>query len=195
MNTNGLAKMYEHLSPRERLPFIVAASVRGDEIEKKRLSRSAPSCRYRLPDYHGLAEGIKQASLLHTIQLLDLAALYWQTSWLIAETDEDDEAGRDRREQMSSGAILLAYVFLVHVDGWQKFLSEMQIDPGSMLRDMIPNGTVKQMEEIARVHAVSEAEAIAWLRRNGDVTAKAITVDSVVSLLRDMIEDRVQLWA
>ena len=195
MNTNGLAKLYEHLSALERLPLIVAASVRGDEIEKKRLARSAPSCGYRFPDYHGLADGIIQASLLHTIQLLDLAALYWQTSGMIAETDEDDEDSRDRLEQMIGGKRLLAYVFLVHVDGWRKFLSEMQIDPRSMLRDMIPNGTVKQMEEITRGFTRSEAEATAWLRRNGDMTAQAITVDSVVSSLRAVIEDRVNWWA
>ena len=34
MNTNGLAKLYDRLTPKERLPLILAASARGDEAEQ-----------------------------------------------------------------------------------------------------------------------------------------------------------------
>ena len=37
MNTNGLARLYDRLTPRERLPLIMAASARGDEMERERL--------------------------------------------------------------------------------------------------------------------------------------------------------------
>jgi hypothetical protein len=85
MNTNGLGKLYEHLTPEERLPLIIAASARGDETECTRLVESAPREGYRLPDYYGYAEALVLASLFHAIQLLDLAVLYWHASGLAAD--------------------------------------------------------------------------------------------------------------
>ena len=40
MNTNGLAKLYGQLTPKERLPLILAASARGDEAERNRPTKS-----------------------------------------------------------------------------------------------------------------------------------------------------------
>src|SRR5690348_146268 len=94
MNTNGLANLYDRLTPKERLPLIMAASARGDEVERERLANSAPREGFRLPDYHGLGEGLLLASLFHLLELLDLAALYWQTGGLLEQweafSDEDD---------------------------------------------------------------------------------------------------------
>jgi hypothetical protein len=58
MNTKVLAKLYDRLTPRERLPLILAASARNDEVEGQRLAQSAPRMALRLPDYHGLGEGL-----------------------------------------------------------------------------------------------------------------------------------------
>ncbi len=56
MNTNSLARHDEILTPRERLPLIMAASARGDEAEAQRLAHSAPLVSLRVPDYFGLAK-------------------------------------------------------------------------------------------------------------------------------------------
>jgi hypothetical protein len=85
MNTKCLAKLYDHLTPRERLPLILAASARGDDVEGERLARSAPRMALRLPDYHGLGEGLFLASLFHLIGVLDVAALFWLTQGRLAE--------------------------------------------------------------------------------------------------------------
>jgi hypothetical protein len=42
MTSTGLSKLYAHLLPRERLPLILAAQARGDEVEQQRLAASAP---------------------------------------------------------------------------------------------------------------------------------------------------------
>jgi hypothetical protein len=85
MNTNCLAKLYDRLTPHERLPLIVAASARDDETERQGLAHSAPCDRFRLPDYHGLAEGLLLLSLFHVTQLLDLAVMYWRTTALLED--------------------------------------------------------------------------------------------------------------
>ena len=41
MNTESLAKLYDRLTPFERVPLIAAAVSRGDEVERDRLVRSA----------------------------------------------------------------------------------------------------------------------------------------------------------
>jgi hypothetical protein len=87
MNTNGLAKLYDRLTPKERLPLILAASARGDQTEQDRLAHSAPKKEWRMPDYYGLAEAMLFASLFHLLQLLDVAALFWQVNGLLEQEE------------------------------------------------------------------------------------------------------------
>jgi hypothetical protein len=51
MNTQGLTKMYDQLTPRERLPLIVAASVRADTVERARLVDSAAMVTFAVPPF------------------------------------------------------------------------------------------------------------------------------------------------
>jgi hypothetical protein len=83
MNTNALAKLYDRLTPLERLPLIVAATERGDDAEADRLSRSAPRIGVRLPDYHGLGEGLLLLSLFYLAEQLRRGLLYWQAQGIL----------------------------------------------------------------------------------------------------------------
>src|SRR5215831_17026304 len=97
MNTECLAKLYDRLTPRERLPLIVAASGRDDEAERGRLMRSAPTGLYRLPDFYWLADALSDAALLHLLQVVDLVALF-----LLASGSEEQSAilaGREHDER------------------------------------------------------------------------------------------------
>ena len=100
MNTNGLAKLYGHLTPRERLPLLVAAAARGDEAERSRLVNSAPATVFKLPDYHALGEALELLGLFHLAQLLDLATRYWHASGMLGQDgwmseDQDEEVRQD----------------------------------------------------------------------------------------------------
>ena len=85
MNTKGLAKQYDKLAPKERLPLIVAASLRGDDLERERLMNSAPRHLYRLPDYHWLADDLQSLVLILNSKLLDLAVSYWRMLGLLEQ--------------------------------------------------------------------------------------------------------------
>jgi hypothetical protein len=67
MNTTALSHHYECLTPWERLPLMVAASLRGDELEADRLARKAPTSTFRVPNYRGLSEGLHQLVFLYLI--------------------------------------------------------------------------------------------------------------------------------
>src|SRR5262249_19260145 len=58
MNTHRLGQLYDQLTPRERLPLIMAAHLRGDAADQKRLSASAPLKTLRVPNYYPLAKAL-----------------------------------------------------------------------------------------------------------------------------------------
>jgi hypothetical protein len=75
MNTNGLARLYDKLTPWERVPLIIAAGARGDQEEPERLKNAAPTHLYEVPDYHRLREAMYQLANLQLIIQMDLALL------------------------------------------------------------------------------------------------------------------------
>jgi hypothetical protein len=195
MNTNGLAKLYDRLTPKERLPLILAASARGDEAERDRLSRSAPRVGFWLPDYHGLGEGMLLASLFHLLELLDVAALYWQTGGILAEWEQFSEGEEDApTKKLRRTNRAFAYVFTTKLEGWRRFCSEFKADPEVLMNGLPGYDTVKRTEEAARIMACTPEEANAFMREKGGETAKALTVETVVASLWAFVNSRVEFW-
>jgi hypothetical protein len=173
MNTNELAKLYDQLTPRERVPLIMAAGARGDQVEHKRLSASAPKEAYEVPNYYGLAKALKEAGYFHLLTLLDLASSFWQWwgLWMSNPLRDPGETGakKSRRGQNKSlqrlerraGGIVRYYAsrFVAHVEGWKQFCSELQIDPEAQLNFMIGWETIRRTEESARELAFTDEEA------------------------------------
>src|SRR5262245_2299129 len=129
MNTNTLAKHYKALRARERFPLFVAAGLRGDEAEAERLVHAAPLHGVRLPDYHGLAQGMGDLSV-HLLRLLNEAVHLWHADSLRelnSRTGEKDEQ-RDRRDLRL--VLLLrqrAFLFCVLQEAWQRFCAELHL--------------------------------------------------------------------
>jgi hypothetical protein len=195
MNANGLAKLYEHLTPKERLPLILAASARGDEAEWTRLVNSAPKEGYRLPDYHGLADGMMFVSLFHLLELLDVAAHYWHASAVLEEEeglgDKGNKGLRHRFEQLRR---VFAYIFFLKLDGWRRFCEEFPVDPDLLMADLPGYDAVKRTEEAARTVAFTPEEMTTWMRMGGNETAEAPKVESVVAGLWAFVNSRAELW-
>lgn len=198
MNTNGLAKLYYRLTPKERLPLILAASARGDEAERNRLAHSAPKEAFGLPDYHGRAEGMQLVSLLHMLELLDAAALYLQASGMLAEwaafaalTKEEEDAPTKR---LRATVKTFAYLFMVKVEGWKRFFSEFNVDPDLLMKDLPGFATVQSTEEAARLTAFTPDEATAWARQRGGETAGVPTAEDVAVSLSAFVNEWAKRW-
>jgi hypothetical protein len=194
-STNGLAKLYDRLTPRERLPLILAASARGDEAELDRLVNSAPSKVFRVPDYFGQAEGLELAALLQQIELLDVAAAYWWVGGMLAEheawTDgEEDEPSKRLRAVVR----MFAYIFTTKLDGWRQFCAESKIDAEQLMNGLPGYDTVVRTEEAARMMAFTVEEAIIWMKERDNEAVEVLTVDSVVASLWSFISSRANLW-
>jgi hypothetical protein len=195
MNTNGLAKHYAHLSPKERLPLILAASARGDEAERNRLAYSAPTVDYRRPDYYGLAEGMLLACKFHLLEMLDMAAFYWEISGLLGEWEALTDEGEQKPPYLLYTTVAAsAYLFVTKLDGWRRFCSEFPCDSEQLMKGLPGFATVKRTEESARLRACTREEATLWIREEGNKSAETLTVETVAASFWAFVNDRSGWW-
>src|SRR5262245_15601287 len=123
MNTQGLARQYDKLTPRERFALLVAAAARGDEFERSRLILSGPQKNYRVSDHFGLVMSFSWLSDYHFTELLDLAGCYFEAfAELRGSRKKDDEEAWDN-------VMLLGYLFQTSLRGWHKFCADLNVDP------------------------------------------------------------------
>ncbi len=188
MNTNGLARHYETLTPKERLPLIMAASARGDEAERQRLVLSAPTVCYRVPDHFGLAMAFREVSELHFMELLDLAGLHDQAMGMADATDDEKQSAR-----VLDVARLVGYLFKVKLAGWREFCAEYSIDPELCWSCLPGFERVKRAERVAEGAAFTPEGVRAYLRKVGKAT-ELITAEAVVAGLRACLEARAEWW-
>jgi hypothetical protein len=195
VNTNTLAKLYDRLSPRERLPLILAASLRGDEPEKERLARTAPRALYRLPDYHGLSEGLLLTAMLHVVQTLSLGVWFWRASTALAEAGFDkSKRGRGQERRRGDALRLAGYLITVEVDGWALFCERLRIEPNGLLRDLPDWGQLKAIEGEARPVAFTAGEAAAWAQVKGTEQTRLKTVESVAADFEQALAGWAKQW-
>ncbi len=196
MNTKALARLYDRLTPDERLPLITAAMERGDEVEAERLSNSAPIILLRMPDYYGLGDGWTTLTLFHMIETLDLAVRFWWNLGMSAQSksspvDDEDVAHANRLFDMARYA---GYRLCVEVDAWKLVCSEGHYNPDGTLRFLTGFETVKQAEENARMCLWTQAEAAAYLKKIGREDMEVPSVERSARNMREFIDHRVKWW-
>jgi hypothetical protein len=76
MNTKGLAKHYDCLTPEERFRLILAAGARGDEAEQCRLINAGQRITFSVSDHEPYSRAFGELDLLTFIELLEEAAGY-----------------------------------------------------------------------------------------------------------------------
>ena len=178
MNLNHLAKLYDTLTPKERLPLIIAAGARGDSAEQHRLGTSAPTQSVMFPNYYPLAEALEKAVFYHMLTLLDLAAHFWQWWGLsMCRVLKDSGAAAEHKPRRRRAAADLvkdwrtaslpryyAARFVAHVDGWKQFCTELKIDPEVQLQLLIGWDMVQRTEKEAREQGFDAEEAARFVR-------------------------------
>jgi hypothetical protein len=138
VNPKALAKLYDRLTPRERLHLLLAAAVRGDEAEAQRLMRSAPRLHLSLPDYHGLSDGLLLLTFFHALDPLERGLLYWHATGAAAEAEEFPVGKEDTdvAERLWAVPRLTANRLGVEAHGWTRFRAELHLDGEALLRDL-----------------------------------------------------------
>jgi len=197
VNIKAMAKLYDRLTPWERLPLIVAAVERGDDAEAQRLTHSAPRLHLSLPNYHGLSEGFLLLTFFHVIGQLERGLLYWQLTGTAADWEEFSigPEDQDRIERLWKIARLIAYRLGVEADGWTRFCAELHLDGEALLRDLPCYDTLRRTQQAARALAWTADEAADCLRGLGPGDAVLPTVEEVTRELRQFLETRVTWWS
>jgi hypothetical protein len=189
MNTHPLGRLYDQLTPRERLPLLMAAHLRGDAAEYQRLSASAPTQTFQVADHYPLAKALGEAVHLHLLCLLDLAGSFWQWwgLWLASAPPQawDENPKKPRRRRAAAGAntcrsaaangidpyraygMMRYYAsrFMAHRDGWKEFCADLHLEPEAPLNFRIGWGLVTQTETAARPLVFDTEEAAQFLRQ------------------------------
>jgi hypothetical protein len=213
MNAKGLEKLYDRLTPRERLPLIVAASARDDVLELRRLTDSAPTITFRVNDYFGLGKVMTQVADLHVLTLLDLAANFWQWWGLWLAWPGTGEAGQrkgkarvkaDEARQRQLGLMVRyhAYRFQVHVDAWKLFCSELTIDHDALLNFLPGWDTITRTEVRARELAFTRKDAAMFLLseavgpdgEEGGDAPQVETVEGLAKAWHALVEQEEKWW-
>jgi hypothetical protein len=159
MRTDGLARHYGALTPRERVPLIVAANARGDEAEAARLAGAAPQVCYRLPDYHGLSDGLRLLALQHMAKQLGLAALHWRVCAELARGGWADDDAAFTLEELLGAALRLGRRFLAESEAWDRFCDDRHLDPNGLLAGLPGCEALALAERELRATTASLAEA------------------------------------
>ena len=102
MNTKGLAKLYDRLTPAERLPLIIAAAERGDDAERDRLVNAAGRITLSMSDHSPYARAFDELATLIFLELLEDAGNYFDAFHRALE-DRDLFDGDEEGENGDAG--------------------------------------------------------------------------------------------
>jgi hypothetical protein len=161
VTTNSLSKHYGTLTAAERLSLMMAAGVRGDDVEHARLADAAPRVTRRVPHTFGRALAFLAVFSHHRMERLNLAALFFKASAL-ADTTTGKFTARLR-----DAVRMYGYLVKANAEGWARFCAAEQLDP-ALCEDMAPGEDV--LEHAAReaeVVGFTEDEARACARKDG----------------------------
>ncbi|HMF17492.1 MAG TPA: hypothetical protein VKE98_09815, partial [Gemmataceae bacterium] len=162
MNANTVIKSYGQLTAEERFKLILAASGRGDEVERDRLGRAGGKITLSLPDHSPYALAFNELSLLSFIELLDDAGRYFDSFTLSDEYDssstddpgteaeEEDDQVEEADTKSTAGdagerppwlrsldlALGAGYVLRAKADGWKLFCERLNVPPFLLWEDL-----------------------------------------------------------
>jgi hypothetical protein len=192
MNTNGIAKHYDKLTPEERFCLIMAASSRGDEAEGDRLMDAGQRIHLFFPDHAPYAHAFHELLFLTYIDLLEDAAFFHDCH---ARTDrqlrDSNEASKTpKRKKKSTPKALgptrevdaveypawhrtgqtadaVGFLFKVKVQGWTLFCARLNVPPFALWEQMDLPGLDRLKRALALAHGgaafPSAAEMTLWM--------------------------------
>jgi hypothetical protein len=188
-----LAKNYKCLTPEERFRLILAASGRGDEVERDRLANAGGRIALSFQDHAPYAQAFGELALLIFIELLQESAGY-QEGFVLADDTRDifgDEAEEKESDDMDEEAdapaddgtaqedaseepvcfraldlaLASGYVLRTRANGWKLFCERLNVPP-FLLWEVLPG-----FDRLQRALALTEKAAfvpegfLRWLNR------------------------------
>jgi hypothetical protein len=200
IHTSTLSRHYDTLKPRERLPLIVAACLRGDEAEVELLTRSAPRQVWEMPDYYWLADKLREQAAQYLLEQLSAAALLWEAMYLLAQSK--GLTAENQRGTVPDWMRLSAYVVVARSEGWKLFCADLPLDAEAFLGILPGYEAVRRVEKAATAFAFTREQAEAYLLEYVEPDDDASAVDErrvsmdgpaeIAAAMRESLEERLQ---
>jgi hypothetical protein len=221
---NSLVKNYSHLTPEERWRLIVAASSRGDEVERDCLVRTGSRITLSMRDHAPYAHAFDEAADLMFIVLLEDANQYHDARnrciELVPENNEDAEgsdpedeqdtkieedpqvhADHDEsiRERYFDLLLVSGYILKANVGGWKLFCEKLNIPP-FIYWEMLPGfHRLQDALALAEKVAFTQEGFLKWLNRTRpegepELTKAPLNVDELAAGTEMAFRQRVQWW-
>lgn len=186
MNSQRLAKHYDQLTPRERFSLLVAAGTRGDWVEHRRLMQSAPTGLFRVRSHSGYLDAFHEVAADYLIHQLDVALLWWK-GWIMFLDDSEPS------DTFARGLRLLAYLFVIRRQAWQRLCEEYQIDGSAVLAGYRAfEATEELADDISQMACTAEEAAATVRRKHPD--APTLTADDILASMKQRVETRAAWW-
>jgi hypothetical protein len=165
MNTASLARHYDALTPWERLPLVVAAGLRNDTLEQRRLTASAPQLYFHIPHHWCLMDGFYNLVHSYVMQQLASATTFWRLQAFLADSSLfEDAVTEQQNERLWKVLKFEAHRFVVRADGWKLLCQELHIDADLILRDLPGYDHICQVEKQGRRLACTPEEGLTYLK-------------------------------
>ena len=138
MNTNQLQKLYDRLTPRERLAALLEAAHRGDETDREALERAAPKKQWSVSHHYFLSEAFQKLALGYLlIQYSRAVAFYMGQGAMYSLEDHNKE---DQAESVYQGMKELAAVIKWDAAAFAEFCKGEGITTEAALSNLIGSG-------------------------------------------------------
>ena len=211
MKTSLPAQNYSLLTPEERFHLILAASGRGDEVEKTRLVRAGDRIKLSMPDHAPWANAFNDLALLEFIELLEEAAGYINSFHPVhakeqEEDDEDDgkqslkdETKMDETIQDGDVTLALGYILRAKAEGWKLFCEKLNIPPFLYWEDLPGFKRLQIALDIATRAAFTPEGIVKWLNRvrkagEPELAKPPLSADRLAAELEKAYRQRAQWW-
>ena len=204
MNPNTLTKQYGYISPEERFRLIMAASGRGDEVERDRLAMSGSRMTVSIQDHAPFALAFSDLGNWTFIDLVEDASQYL-SSFLDrreAEFSDDDEPTEEELAALETNRRLWlaeGYLLKAKADGWKLFCDRLSVPPFVIWQHLPGFDRLQVGLRLAEKAAFVPEGFLRWLndqRPDGclEFTTVPITAVKVADELEKVYREGVRWW-
>lgn len=167
MRAPSLTQHYGVLTPWERFALMVAADLRGDQLEFAQLSHFDPRPLGRRSECWPIAGGLDDLAASYIIGQLEIANDYWQIhSCLQADcrTASGKPSPRSVR-RLQRVLRMFAYKAVLKADAWTRVCSELHIDGDALYAGAAGYQRVLEFLQTARSRAFAPDEAKRYVQQ------------------------------
>ncbi len=190
MTANSLGKLYDRLTPWERVRAIIAAEKRGDENERTRLWETAPRICYSEP--YMVVDLIQMLFLMASFYRADLlTSLAWFNYCMDCGNQLADDDAFDVEQQSKLWRIgkFHAFLFYHKLDTWRAVCAELEIDADRVLPSVFPGGELgEESEPRLREWAFTPEQAADYLKTMGDEMEYATPAECAKAIRQRLAE-------